>query len=144
MSFFPTNVIVGTDGSPPSRQALEAAVELARCTGSPLHLLHVRLTTGTLHGRPMTPGQLGTSEQEGQQLLDREAAAAAGLGLEVAGTHLRHGENLARTMTDAAAELDAGLLVIGETRSGRLAELLTSTYSTTTVRRSKGSVLVVR
>lgn len=144
MSFFPTTVIVGTDGSTESRQALEAAVELCRTTGSPLHLLHVKLTSGTLRGRPMTPTQRETTDTEGRLLLDREAVAAAELGMEVAGTHLRYGEHLERTMTAAAAELDAGLLVIGDSTSGRLAQLLTSTYPTTTVRRSKGSVLVVR
>jgi nucleotide-binding universal stress UspA family protein len=144
MSFFPTNVVVGTDGTPESRHALEAAVEVAGSTGSPLHLLHVRLTTRSLHGRPITPRQRKNTEAEGQELLAREADAAAELGLEVAGTHLRHGEHLARAMTDAAAELDAGLLVIGESSSGRLADLLSTSYSTGTVRRSKGSVLVVR
>jgi nucleotide-binding universal stress UspA family protein len=145
MSFFPTSVVVGTDGTPESRHALEAAVELARATGSPLHLLHVRSTSGSLHGRPgMTPPQRETTEAEGRQLLEREAAAAAELGLEVAGTHLRHGDHLAMAMADAASELDAGVLVIGDSASGRLAQLLTTAASTTTVRRSKGSVLVVR
>ncbi len=145
MSFFPTSVVVATDGTPESRHALEAAVELARATGSPLHLLHVRSSSGTLHGRPITPAQRETTEAEGHRLLEREAAAATELGLEVTGTHLRHGDPLARTMAEAAAELDAGVLVIGDSASGRLAQLLTSTASSTsTVRRSKGSVLVVR
>ena len=144
MPFFPTNVMHGTDGTPESRHALEAAVELSRSTASPLHLIHVKLTSGTLHGRPMTPVQREASEVEGHELLAREAAVAAELGVEVVGTHLRYGDHLARTMTEAAAELEAGLLVIGDSASGRLVQALTSNYSTSTVRRSKGSVLVVR
>jgi nucleotide-binding universal stress UspA family protein len=144
MSFFPTTVIVGTDGSAASRHALEAGVELARATGSDLHLLHVKVTSSTVRGRPMTPQQRETTEQEGEELLAREAAAAAALGCEVAGTHLRHGEKLERVMTEAAAELGAGLLVVGEGRAGRLDALLSSSFGTSTVRRSKGSVLVVR
>jgi nucleotide-binding universal stress UspA family protein len=144
MSFFPTPVIVGTDGTPASRHALEAAAEIAQATGSELHLLHVKVTSSTLRGRPMTPGQRESTEREGQELLEREAAAALELGVEVAGTHLRHGEKLERAMTTAAEELGAGLLVIGEGRAGRVAELLSSSYGTSTVRRSKGSVLVVR
>lgn len=144
MPFFPTTVVVGTDGTPESRHALEAAVEVARSTGSPLHLLHVRLTSGSLHGRPMTPAQRATTETEGQQLLAREADVAAELGLEVAGTHLRHGDQLARTMAQAADELGSGLLVVGETTSGRLAELFTTRAATTTVRQAQGSVMVVR
>lgn len=104
MCFFPTTVIVGTDGTSASRHALEAAVELSSSTGSSLHLLHVRLTTGTLHGRPMTPGQRDASEAEGQALLAREAEAAAELGLRVAGTHLRHAERLVPAMSAAGRD----------------------------------------
>jgi nucleotide-binding universal stress UspA family protein len=144
MPFFPTPVIVGTDGTPESRHALEAAVEIARATGSPLHLLHVKLTSATLRGRPMTPAQRGGTEDEGERLLAREAEAAEALGIEVAGTHLRHGEHLERTLAAAAEELGAGLLVVGEGAAGRVAELLGSSYGTSTVRRARGSVLVVR
>lgn len=144
MSFFPTAVVVGTDGSPQSRHALEAAVELCRATRSPLHLLHVKLIAGSLRGRPMTPQQRETTEAEGHALLDREAEAASELGLEVAGTHLRHGEQIEQTMTATTTELGAGLLVIGESATGRLPRLLTAGYSAATVRRSEGSVLVVR
>jgi hypothetical protein len=108
MSFFPTTVIVATDGTGASRHALEAAVEIARATGSQLHLLHVKVTSSTLRGRPMTPGQRETTEREGHEVLAREAAAAAELGLEVAGTHLRHAEKLERAITVTAEELGAG------------------------------------
>lgn len=144
MTFFPTTVVVGIDGSSASRHALEVAVELVRATDSALHLLHVKVTSSTLRGRPMTPSQREETEGEGRELLDREAAAARELGAEVAGTHLRHGEQLERAMTQAAEELDAGLLVIGEGASGRLAGLVSASHGTGTVRRARGSVLVVR
>jgi nucleotide-binding universal stress UspA family protein len=144
MTFFPTTVIVGVDGTPTSRHALEAAVEIASATRSPLHLLHVKVTSSTLRGRPMTPAQRDTTEREGEALLTREAEAAAELGVEVAGTHLRHGENLERTMTAAADELDAGLLVVGEGGGSTLQELFRTDHGSSTVRRSRGSVLVVR
>jgi nucleotide-binding universal stress UspA family protein len=144
MSFFPTPVIVATDGTAASRHALEAAVEIARATGSELHLLHVKVTSSTLRGRPMTPTQRETTEREGHELLAQESAVAGELGLEVAGTHLRHGEKLEAAIAATAEELGAGLLVIGEGRAGRVAELLSASYGTSTVRRSRGSVLVVR
>lgn len=144
MPFFPTPVVVGTDGTPESRHALEAAAEIARATGSPLHLLHVKVTSATLRGRPMTPAQREGTEDEGERLLARESEAAEDLGVEVAGTHLRHGEQLERTMAAAAEELEAGLLVVGEGAAGRVAELLRSGHGTSTLRRSRGSVLVVR
>lgn len=144
MALFPTAVVVGTDGSEQSRKALEAAVELCAATGSSLHLLHVKLTDRGLRGRPMTPRQRETTDEEGQRLLEREAQAAAELGLEVSGTHLRYGEQLGPAMAGASGELDAGLLVIGEPSSGRMPQWLSRGYSTSTVRRAPGSVMVVR
>lgn len=147
MTFFPTPVLVGTDGDPPSRHALKAAVELCRATGSPLHLVHVVLSSGTLRGRPMTPGMRERTEAEGQAFLEAEAAAARDLGVEVAGIHLRHADRLDRGFVAVQEQLGAGVLVIGEGSSGSLASRLLSgsgADSTGTVRRSRASVFVVR
>lgn len=147
MTFFPTPVVVGTDGDDAGRHALRAAVELCQATGSPLHIAHVVLTSGTLRGRPMTPGQRERSDEEGEQLLQREAAAAVEAGIEVAGTHLRYAERVDRALVEVQEGLGAGLLVIGERGSGTLAQRLMQaggTGSAGTVRRSRASVLVVR
>lgn len=144
MTFFPTPVVVGTEGTAASRHALLAAVELARATGSPLHIAHVRLTSGTLHGRPMTPTQRERADAEGQGLLERERAVVVEHGGEVTGTHLRYGERLDLAFVQLQEDLGAGLLVIGEGQSGSLAQRLTGGRSSSTVRRSRASVLVVR
>lgn len=146
MTFFPTPVVVGTEGTAASRHALLAAVELTRATGSPLHIAHVRLTSGTLHGRPMTPPQRERADEEGQGLLERERDVAVEHGGEVAGTHLRYGERLDLAFASLQEELGAGLLVIGEGTTGTLAQRLMGAGGTSTgaVRRSRASVLVVR
>lgn len=149
MSFFPTPVIVGSDGTPAGRHALLAAVELCRATGSDLHIVHVKLASGMLRGRPMTPVQRERTDEEAYQLLEDERAAAEGAGLAVVGTHLRYGENAEQAFVSTQAELGAGLLVIGASRTGTLAQRLTSatagsTTGTGAVRRSSASVLVVR
>lgn len=146
MAFFPTPIVVGTDGTPSSRHALLAAVELAEATGSALHIAHVRLTAGTLHGRPMTPGQRERADDEATALLEREREVAVEHGAEVAGTHLRYGERIDLAFVELQEELGAGLLVVGDPDTGSLLQRLTGQTTTTTgtVRRSGASVLVVR
>jgi len=147
MSFFPTPVIVGTDGTAAGRHALLAAVELCRATGSELHIVHVKLASGMLRGRPMTPAQRERTDEEARQLLERELMAAEEAGMAVVGTHLRYGENAEQAFVSTQQELGAGLLVIGESRTGSLAQRLTSATggsATEAVRRSPASVLVVR
>jgi nucleotide-binding universal stress UspA family protein len=144
VTFFPTPVVVGTEGTEASRHALLAAAELANATGSPLHIAHVRLTSGSLHGRPMTPGQRERADEEAEALLAGERAAAEERGAEVAGTHLRDGDRVDHAFAALQEELGAGLLVIGEGSTGTLAQRLTGGTSTGTVRRSRASVLVVR
>lgn len=147
MTFFPTPVLVGTAGGTAGRHALRAAVELCRATGSPLHLAHVVLTSGTLRGRPMTPQMREREDDEGQALLAREAEVASDAGLEVAGTHLRYAERVDRALVEVQEGLGAGLLVIGEGGTGSIASRLMQpggTGSAGTVKRARASVLVVR
>lgn len=148
MTFFPTPVVVGTEGTSACRHALLAAVELCRATGSPLHLLHVRILSEGLHGRPITPTQRERGEQEGQALLARERAVAEEHGQVVDGVHLRQSERVDQAFAAVQEELAAGLLVIGDRgSSGSLARLLTGAATGSaagTVKRSRASVLVVR
>ncbi|MFA9445317.1 universal stress protein [Egicoccus sp. AB-alg6-2] len=145
MTLFPTPVLVATDGTARSRAALLAAVEICRATNSPLHLVHAKVTASPLRGRPMTPTQRRTTEDEGAALLEREAGAAAEAGYEVAGTHLRHGERTDRVLAAVQDELHAGLLVVGAgSRSGSLVDRVLTPAGGSTVRQAPGSVLVVR
>jgi nucleotide-binding universal stress UspA family protein len=41
MSFFPTRILVATDGSEEAELAATAAAELAKSTNSELHIVHV-------------------------------------------------------------------------------------------------------
>jgi nucleotide-binding universal stress UspA family protein len=139
-----SRVLVAVDTTEGSRHVVRVAAELAQALGAELHLVHVRLTRSTVQGRPMTPAQRETGQREAQQLLDRLAEVAREKGVTVAGTHVRFGDRVERTLTLAQEELSAGLLVIGTTRGGGVARRLVGTPVSGTVRRSPGSVLVVR
>lgn len=145
MVFFPTPVLVGVDGTPESRHAVHTAVELCRATESPLHLAHVKLTSGLLRGRPMTPPQRTSADTEAENLLREFSSLATQAGLEPAGVHVRYGENTERELVRLQTELSAGLLVIGEGATGILAARMFQTqHGSGAVERSTGSVLVVR
>jgi nucleotide-binding universal stress UspA family protein len=145
MPLFPTRVLVGVDGSASARFAIDAAVELCKATGSDLHLVHVKSTSSTVRGRPLTPGQGEGMDAEAQDLLERATDEVERQGGEVAGTHVEFAEHIDRALVRAQGELDAGLLVIGSSSGGRIARSLFGGSSASgTVRRSGGSVLVAR
>ena len=145
MVFFPTAVLVGVDNTHEARHALLSAVELCLATNSPLHLAHVKLTSGLLRGRPMTPAQRETTDTESAQLLNRHRVMAAEAGVSPVEVHVRYGENVAQELVRLQTELSAGLLIIGEGPTGSVAaRMFQSQDGSGAVQRSTGSVLVVR
>jgi nucleotide-binding universal stress UspA family protein len=146
MALFPTRILVALERSTTSRHALDTACELARSTGSELHLVYVSVTSSTVRGRPLTPAQEQDSAASGQVVLDAGREQARSNDVEVAATHLRAGEAVDVVLEHVQQELDAGLLVIGAARSGSLASRLIgrSSGGSGVVRRSTSSILVVR
>jgi nucleotide-binding universal stress UspA family protein len=145
MSLFPTRILIGVDGSASARYALDLATELAGATGSELHLAHVKLTSSTLRGRPLSPPQGDDMDAEAAALLGRATDEVTAKGGAVAGTHVRFSEHIDRALVQLQGELDAGLLVIGSSHGGKVARsLFSGSPASGTVRRSGGSVLVAR
>jgi nucleotide-binding universal stress UspA family protein len=144
VSLFPTPILVGVDRSEGARFALRTATELAGATGSELHLVHVKVTSSTLRGRPLTPEQGEQMDTEAMSLLEEATAEVASLGGEVAGAQVRFGEHTDRVLVRVQDEVGAGLLVIGASGGGKVARALLGGATTGTVRRARGSVLVAR
>ncbi|GAA4479945.1 hypothetical protein GCM10023190_23970 [Enteractinococcus fodinae] len=145
MVFFPTAILVGVDHTRESTHAVLTAVELCQATNSPLHLAHVKLTSGLLRGRPMTPSQRGATDDEADAILQEFSTVATEAGLAPTDVHVRYGENTERELVRLQNELSAGLLVIGEGATGNLAaRMFQSQHGSGAVDRSTGSVLVVR
>jgi nucleotide-binding universal stress UspA family protein len=144
MQTLTTRVLVGVDAGPDARHLVRIAAELAGALGAELHLVHVRITRSTVQGRPMTPAQRETQEAEAQALLAGLAEEAEHKGTPVTRSHVRFGEQIERELALAQEQLEAGLLVIGSSRQGGVARRLLRTPASGTVRRSPGSVLVVR
>ena len=137
-------VLAGVDTPADSRHLVRVAARLASLLDAELHLVHVHLTRSTVQGRPMTPAQRETQTKEGEQLLAELARDVADVGGEVAGQHVRFAEHIERELVRVQEKLAAGLLVVGASRDGGVARRLLGTPVSAAVRRSPGSVLVVR
>jgi nucleotide-binding universal stress UspA family protein len=82
-------------------------------------------------------------ESDRRTLLAQASERVRELGGQVASESVRRGESVDRALVDAQGEFDAGQLVVGASSGGTVARSLLGT-TTTAVRRSPASVLVVR
>src|SRR3712207_8940443 len=74
MSIFPTRILVATDGSREAELALTTAADLARSTGSELHVVHVGEMPLVYHPERHAYGAVYEEhEKEAQQLLEAQA-----------------------------------------------------------------------
>ena len=82
-------ILLATDGSAEAELAARAAAELAKSTGSELHLVHIKLI-------PLTPPypevldwreDLERAEREARELLDEQVKMVEEAGGTVAGAH---------------------------------------------------------
>jgi nucleotide-binding universal stress UspA family protein len=148
MSFFPTKILLATDGSEEAEQAAQSAVQLANETGSELHVMLVGPSTVTSVGMPGSPG---VGLVGSQQDVDREAKssleaqvekAKAGGGM-VAQSHYRVGRP-DHEIVAVAEEIGAGLIVMASRGLGGIRRALMGRVSSSVVRHAHCPVLVVR
>jgi nucleotide-binding universal stress UspA family protein len=131
-------LLVGTDLQPSSRQAAQVCAALARKLGQSMVLLHVL-------GGPFANRSLARSGRRGQQgleMLETEAAALAGPGLEI-GAELRSGP-LPRVLARTAEELQASCLVLNADAPAATEPFWRTSKLERTVRRSTRPVLIMR
>lgn len=122
-------IVVGSDGSDSSQDAVEAAALLATASGASVHLLGVhRLLTGQEAG--LTDAVRGAAES----LRER--------GVEVQ-EQIRRGDP-ALVLSDFAAEQNARLIVVGAGKRGKTARRIIGGVADLVAERSPCSVLIVR
>jgi nucleotide-binding universal stress UspA family protein len=144
MTLFSRRILLATDGSEEAELATRAAVELANCTGSELHVVHVKVL-------PITPSypevldwreDLERADREAQELLDEQVKMVEDAGGTVAGVHSRE-EQPAEEIVALAEELGAYVIVVGSRHRGRIRRALAGSVSDWVVRHARCSVLVV-
>ncbi|SFK77678.1 universal stress protein [Geodermatophilus ruber] len=134
----PGRIVVGLDGSPWSRQALQWAARQARLTGSELHVVTAWDLPKTYGGPPITgidweADARRSLEQELKEAL--EPAVAGQVRAQVIRGHP------AGVLVDAAA--DADLLVVGSRGHGGFAGMLLGSVSQHAVAHARCPVVVV-
>jgi nucleotide-binding universal stress UspA family protein len=141
MSIFPTRILLATDGSREAQLAATTAADLAKSTGSELHLIHVgELRPTFLAQTEVEPAQL---EREARQLLDEQARKVEGVGGPVKQAHLRLGR-ADEEIVDLAQSIGAGLIVMGSRGRGRIRRALMGSVSESVVRHAHCPVTIVR
>ena len=140
MSVFPTKILLATDGSEDAAEAREAAIDLARRTGSELHLVHVWHDVPSPYAHAFVKREL---RSQGQEILDAEVRKIEEAGDSVEGAHLRGGRT-SDEVIELSEELGAGLLVVGSRGLGPVGRILMGSHSEEIVHRAHVPVLVLR
>jgi nucleotide-binding universal stress UspA family protein len=158
VTIFPTKILLATDGSEDAAHATEAAVELAKISGSELHVVYVgkdAYSEALAYPESTDPGwveqedpvliqELGQQfEQIARRILDAEVEKVQAAGGTVAQAHLRMG-TAATEITDLAEEMSAGLLVVGSRGLGGIRRALVGSVSDAVARHAHCPVLIVR
>ncbi len=135
-------VLIATDGSEPSEQALDVAIDLARDTGAALHVLSVHPL------RPVGRAGIGPAITEveepagAQHIADAAARRARAAGVE-ATAHAGQGD-VVDVIAEAAKSLGADLLVVGSRGHGPVSGAVLGSVSHALVHRSPVPLTVVR
>jgi nucleotide-binding universal stress UspA family protein len=148
MSIFPTTILLATDGSKEAQLAATTAADLAKGTGSELHVVHVGEMPLVYHPeRHAYRAEYEEHEKEAQQLLEAEVARVKEAGATVVQSHLRLGRANVRAgeeIVELAQGIDAGLIVMGSRGQGRLRRALVGSVSESVVRHAHCPVTIVR
>ena len=149
MSMFPTLMLLAPHGSEDAEVAAKTALNLAKSTGSELHVVDVFPGPEYVHPYyethfPEAAERLRREARMGrQEVLDERVERIGELGGSVAQTHIREGETDEEIVT-LAEELEVGLIAIGSRGLGGLRRALLGNVSDSVVRHAHCPVTVVR
>ena len=94
ISELPNRVLLATDGSEDAAVATLAAIDIANKGGSELHVVHVWHDVPSPYAHFFIKREL---ERQGREVLDEQVSRIEGVGVEVAGVHLREGRITSRS-----------------------------------------------
>ena len=145
MSFFPTKILLATDGSEEASLATEAATELSKNTASEVHLAYVVPTLDRLAYPPteVREDRFEQAMKEAGQFLDTQAEQIRSGGGSVSEVHLRTGRP-DDEIVSLSEDLGVGLIVIGSRGLTGVRRALMGSVSDSVVRHAHCPVMVVR
>jgi nucleotide-binding universal stress UspA family protein len=138
------SIVVGTDGSPSADAAVRRAAELAKGSGTRVHLvtaypdvpIYRETIASSARAEPID------LRQAAESVLARESRAMEDEGIEVM-THAREGDP-AEVIIDVAQEEGADLIVVGARGLSGLQRFLLGSVSSKLSHHAPTSVMVVR
>lgn len=143
--YFPTKILLATDGSEDAATATRAAVDLANRSGSELHVVHAfefipprEYMSVALRLRPPSGFR-----QQGRGVLDEQVERIEEAGGTVASARLWQGPPVDQILY-ASEEIDVGLVVMGRRGLGGVRRLLLGSVSEGIVHNAHRPVLVLR
>ncbi|HSL01608.1 MAG TPA: universal stress protein [Rubrobacteraceae bacterium] len=152
MSIFPTKILLAMDGSEEAHLALQTATDLAKRTGSELHVVYVEAASyvfpttdwESLGGEDSLPTRMDeVAKETAKSKVDKQVQIVREADGEIAGAHARVGYPDAE-IVDLAEDLGAGLIVMGSRGLGGLRRALIGSVSDSVVRHAHCPVMVVR
>ena len=144
MGIFPTRILLATDGSPHADLAAGVAIDLARSTGSRLHVVAVGRTFPAAVYDEYAETRSEDLRREAQEILDEQVRKIEESGGDVAVAHLKLDEQRDEAIVHLAEDIDAGLIVIGSRGFGGMKRALMGNVADSVVRHAHCPVLVVR
>lgn len=145
MGYFPTKILLATDGSEDAAVAMRAAIDLAGGSGSELHVVHAFEFIPPREYMSVALRLRSPSEftLHGRRLLDEQVERIEEAGGVVADAHLIMGSPVDQILS-AAEEIGAGLVVVGRRGLGGVKRLLMGSVSEGIVHHTRCPVLVLR
>jgi nucleotide-binding universal stress UspA family protein len=147
---FPTKTLLATDGSEEADLASSTAADLARGTGSELHIVYVEpasyvyaMAEWEASRADMRSELRRAAEERADSRLQEQVQRIGETGGEIAGVHARVGFPDAE-IVGLAGKLGAGLIVMGSRGLGPLKRALMGSVSDSVVRHASCPILVVR
>ena len=140
---FPTPILAVSDGSVPARRAVTMAGEIARATGSKLHVATVALVSRYIYPDVLSDAQVERIRADARERLEADVSDAKAEGIEIDETHLRMGRVDAEILK-LAEEIGAGLIVVGNRSADAVQRILLGDTAESVVRHAPCPVLVVR
>ena len=144
MTVLPERILLASDGLEGAGAASRVAADLARRTGAELHVARVwNAQLPGVYALTMPDARARWHEQKAGEMISDDVERLEGAGATVAAAHCAVGD-AASEVSVLAAELDAGLVVVGSRGLGLVDRLTEGSVSERIVRLAGCPVLVAR
>lgn len=140
-AYFPTTVLAVSDGGQLGHRAIAMAGELAKATGSSLHLLNVTIVSRYMYPDFMNEQQVQRIKEAAQKRLEADLKHAKELGITIAASHIGYGQT-DEVVIDHATKLKAGIIVIANRTGNPVERILLGNDVESVVRHAPCPVLV--